>query len=313
MKKTFLAILMAGCSMAMFAQTTPPTTPTTPTTEPTTTPTTPPATTTPTVPMTQDLNSNTNNQITTSTSTSWSPVTAPYSGWNSYGLWNMNMYPTPNAPATTDVNGNLSSIGTYSALGTSVAALPSMVQMRFNSDFPTTANTAYSWSQYGDWFHTHYVNNGRATHYFYNARGDGYSLALPVIQTYVPEEIIDKALQKYGANLYSVSMVKVGDGSSAYQLGLIEKGQMRTVHLKEDGSSVEQIWRIEEDTLSTTDANAAMDGSGTTTTTEMTTATETPATSDEKETKMKWKENGVKTKIKSGDGKTKIKQKQVDD
>lgn len=299
MKKTFLAMLMAGCSLVMFAQTTP-TTPTTPPTTPATPTTTQPTTTTEPVP----LNSNTNNTITTTTSTSWSPTATPYWGWNSYGLWNMSMYPpTTSSDVVVNSDGSLTSAGAYSAYGTPVPALPSNVQMRFNTDFPTTASGTQSWNQYGDWFHTHYINSGRSMHYFYNARGDGYALALPVIQSYVPEDIIDKALQKYGANLYSVSTVQTSDGD-AYKLGIIEQGQLRTDYLNEDGSSVVNIWRVEE--LNTTDANAAMAPGA-----DMSTATSTD--DSEKETKIKWKENGVKTKIKAGDGKVKIKQKKIDD
>ena len=300
MKKTFLAVLMAGSSIAMFAQTTPTTTPTPPATEPTTTPTT---TTSPTDPM--------NTTTTPNLSTSWAPGTSPYWGWNSYGLWNTSLYPTTNASSSTSMNtGNLSSTGNYSAYGTSVAALPPNVQMNFSRDFPASANQAYSWNQYGDWFHTQYLSNGRSTHYYYDTRGNGYSLALPVIQTYVPEDVIDKALQKYGANLYSISMVKTSGGTNAYQLGLIERGQLRMEYLNEDGTSATNVWRTEE--ITTTDANAAMDSQNTMSSTTITTSPEVAA-SDEKETKTEWKENGVKTKIKSGDGKVKIKQKKVDD
>ena len=282
-------MLMAGSSLVMFAQTTPTTPPTTPTTP--ATPTTP----------TDQLNSNTNNTITATTSTSWSPATDPYWGWNSYGLWNMNMYPTSTEPMAVNADGTLSSTGAYSAYGTPVATLPSNVQMSFNRDFPATVNNTYSWNQYGDWFHTQYMSNGRSIHYYYNTRGTGYSLALPVIQTYVPEDVIDKALQKYGANLYSISMVKTADDTNAYQLGLIERGQLRMEYLNEDGSTVTNIWRTEE--MVTTDANAAMDAQ-----TDM-----SAEVKDDKETKTVIKETGVKTKIKSDDGKVKIKQKKIDD
>jgi len=325
MKKTFLAMLMAGSSIAMFAQTTPTTSPTNPTTTPTTTPTTSPTTTTsPTDPTNTtantDLNSNTNNQITANTSTSWAPGTSPYWGWNSYGLWNSNSSMNTNTSMNNSTsvnngtmnngtmnNGNLNSTGNYSAYGTSVSSLPANVQMRFSSDFPASASQSYSWNQYGDWFHTQYMSNGRSTHYYYDTRGNGYALALPVIQTYVPEDIIDKALQKYGANLYSISMVKTSGGTNAYQLGLIERGQLRMEYLNEDGTTATNVWRTEE--LTSTDANAAMDSqnsmSGSTTTT-------SEMNADEKQTKIKSTENGVKTKIKTGDGKVKIKQKKVD-
>jgi len=168
------------------------------------------------------------------------------------------MYPTTNINSNTSMDkGNLNSSSSYSASGTSVATVPYFVQTNFPKDYPASVNQSYTWNQYGEWFQTHYINNGRLIQYYYDSRGRGYSLALPVIQTYVPEDIIVKALQKYGANLYSVSMVKTADGDS-YQLGIIERGQLRTEYAKEDGSSIINIWRVEE-VPTTTDANATMD------------------------------------------------------
>jgi len=162
------------------------------------------------------------------------------------------------------VNGSMNSNGSYNAngyntySGTSVASLPANVQMSFGKDFPTASGNQYSWNQYGDWFSTYYTSKGRLTQYFYDQRGNGYSLSLPVIQTYVPEDIIDKALQKYGAHLYSISMVKTGEGKDAYQLGLIDRGQVHNEYLNEDGSSVASVWRVDEMNMSSSSTNAAM-------------------------------------------------------
>jgi hypothetical protein len=223
-----------------------------------------------------------------------------------------------NMNGTTTMNGNMSSTGAYSAYGTAVSGLPMNVQSRFSQDFPSGANNTYSWSQYGDWFHSQYRASGRSMHYFYNTRGDGYALALPVIQTYVPEDVIDKALNKYGSTLYSIGMVKAVDTGNTYQIGLIEGGQLRMVYLNDNGSTVNNIWRTEEMNtaaeLNTTDANAAMGQSATTSSDmNMNNASGTSGNTGSKETKMKVKENGVKTKIKTDSNKVKIKQKKVDD
>jgi hypothetical protein len=277
------------------------------------------------------MNTTTNSQVNSNTtadlSTSWEPGTSPYWGWNSYGIWNnggvsnsttMNNSTNMNSGTAST---NMSSTGSYSAYsGTAVSGLPMNVQSRFNQDFPMSVNNSFSWNQYGDWFHTQFRNQGRSMHYFYNTRGDGYALALPVIQTYVPEDVIDKALNKYGANLYSISMVTAADSGNTYQLGLIDRGQLRMVYLNDNGATVNNVWRVEMDSMSTTDANAAMgtqsDLNSTGTTSDMSTSTSTSdmnTSGDQSQSKMKVKENGVKTKIKSEDGKVKIKQKKVDD
>ena len=113
-------------------------------------------------------------------------------------------------------------------------------------------------------------------------------------------------------------MVKAADSGNTYQLGLIDRGQLRMVYLNDAGSTVQNVWRVEEPvsadaSMTTTDANAAM-GTQSSTTTDMSTSSDMNATTnDSKESKVKYKENGAKTKIKTEDGKVKIKQKKVDD
>ena len=384
MKKTFLAMLLAGGTMTMFAQTTQPST-TSPSTSPSTgTPSsTQPATgTTGTSGMQSgttsgSTNNNTmsgttgttsgtmNNGSTTGTwngvsnnttpynSTSWSPESDPSFGWNNYGVWNgsANWNSNPNASSvngTTNMNNgtmnngsmnnnmntdaSMNSSGSYSAYsGTAVAGLPANVQMRFNQDFPTGANNQYSWHQYGDWFHTHYMNNGRLMQYFYDQRGAGYALALPVLQTYVPENIVASALNKFGSSLYSIAMVKTADGNNAYQVGLLQRGQLVMHHLDENGASVANVWRVDSldnmGTMNSTGTNAAMDANMTngSTNNQMSGQSETQTTdgtnngdktkvkdgkieiehADGTETKIKWEDD--KMKIKDKNGKTKIK------
>lgn len=276
MKRTFLALMMAGSSVALFAQTTPatPAAPASPTTKPTTAS---PATNSATNSTTDPVKNVTNGQPATYNgsayppSTSWEAGTSPYWGWNSYGIWNNDAAVKGqtagyNAPAngTTSNDANASTATTqgdaYSAYtGTAVTSLPYYVQTNFTRDYPNPDNRQYAWNQYGDWFSTHYTAKGRLTQYFYDQRGSGYSLSLPVIQTYVPEEIIDKALQKYGARLYSISMLKTADGSSAYQVGLINRGRLHSDYVNEQGVTVPNVWRIEELNLSSTASNAALD------------------------------------------------------
>lgn len=348
MKKTFLAMLLVGGSLSMFAQNTQtgsttnqPTTSDTSirATEPTntmgnnagtmnSTDTVPGATANPTTTATGSWNG-------VSASTSWTPETAPAYSWNNYGNWqNMgSVYPTTNGNLNTNSNMNgvaannatMSSTGSYSAYGgTAVASLPANVQMRFSQDFPTGANNQYSWNQYGDWFHTHYVNNGRLWQYFYSQRGDGYALVLPVLHSYVPENIINSAIQKYGSSLYSISMVRTQGDSNTYQVGLIQGGQLNMQYLDENGTTVNDVWRTEDSTgMNSTQSNAAMDSSSTSGSmssdansqqSSMSTDVNSQAgdmntpSSDKGKSKLKIKHaDGSQTKIKTKDGQTKVK------
>lgn len=269
-----------------------------------------------------------------SASTSWTPETAPAYSWNNYGNWqNMgSAYPVANGNLNTNStmngvaanNGTMSSTGSYSAYGgTAVASLPANVQMRFSQDFPTGANNQYSWNQYGDWFHTHYVNNGRLWQYFYSQRGDGYALVLPVLHSYVPENIINNAIQKYGSSLYSISMVRTQGDSNTYQVGLIQGGQLNMQYLNESGATVNDVWRTEDSaSMNATQNNAAMDSNSTSGSmnsdasqqSSMSTDMNSNAgdmnnsSSDKGKSKLKIKHaDGSETKIKTKDGQTKVK------
>jgi len=163
------------------------------------------------------------------------------------------------ATGSTTANANMSSTGNYSAYsGTAVANLPANIQSHFGQDYPAGVNNQYTWNQYGDWFHTYYMGNGRLTQYFYDQRGNGYSLVLPVLETYVPENIVTSALQKYGSSLYSIAMVKTNSGNNAYQIGLLQRGQMSMQYLDDNGATVADVWRVETDSMSSTQSNAAM-------------------------------------------------------
>lgn len=264
MKKTLLAMFLAGSTMTVFAQTGDTATANT---------------------MNQNAsNINTWNGVQTS-STSWAPDRDPQWTWNNYGVWNSSanwnansnatsVYGTNNMDRSTANNGNrdhstmpanmhtdelMNSAGEYKAYGTTIPYLPQNVQLRFNQDYPGSTGNTYTWNQYGDWYHTYQMNNGRLTQYFIDQRGASYSLALPVLQTYVPENIVTSALSKYGSNLYSIAMVKTNTGNDTYAVGLLDRGQISMQYLDENGVTVNDVWRTDTyGQMQSTQSNAAM-------------------------------------------------------
>lgn len=302
MKKTFLAMLLLGGTMTVFAQTDTSTMNNNTTTNAT-------------------MNNTTSNNASWSGSTSWSPETTPYWGWTTYPVWYARPNNGMNTTANMDASASMNSTSANMAYGVAVPNLPANVQMRFNQDFPNNVNNTYTWNQYGDWFHTYYMGNGRLTQYFYDTRGNGYSLALPVIESYVPEDVIEKALNKYGSNLYSIGMVKTADGNNTYQIGLIRDGQMSMQYLDENGVSINNIWRTDEmdstGNMNSMQSNAAMDNgtmnmnnqSGTDMNMNMQSNTNVnQADANSGKTKIKIKNaDGSETKIKTKDGETKVK------
>ncbi len=374
MKKTFLAMILAGSSIAMFAQTptTNPTPPTTPTTSPTTTPTTnptspttspttiptspttspttnptspttspatlPPTTTSPTTnppttngnvtnsttdpmktttnPTMNNGNMNTNGTMNNST---WNTGTPTNLGWTNYGIWNnaatvngVNATTGNNMNNATMNNGNMNATGNYNnsasnnAYGATVATIPYRSQMEYSKSYPTAASSNATWTQYGDWFYTTYMSNGRYSQIFYDQRGNGYSLALPVLNTYVPENVVAMALQKYGSTLYSITMIKSAEGKDAYQINLLDRGQPKIEWVGDDGASAMNIYRTEEmnAAMSNTQTNAAMDNSSGTTSSDNTLNKDNATTTDPEgqDATDKGMDKKMKSKTKNADG-----------
>ncbi|HUR65127.1 MAG TPA: hypothetical protein VMZ03_02150 [Chitinophagaceae bacterium] len=98
-----------------------------------------------------------------------------------------------------------------------------------------------TWSPVTGWWQATYKGGAenRLTHVYYSTqpyylvdvpdRVVSYKVALPVINTFVSEDVIKEAITKYGDNLYSVKKLRTTDNADAYQVALIENGTMRTV------------------------------------------------------------------------------------
>lgn len=142
------------------------------------------------------------------------------------------------------------STGTYSAYGayTSINSAPTYIQYSFTQSYPTASNVA--WHQATDWYRASYMVNGRNMNVYYGPNGSSYAVALPVIQSYVPEDVISKAMSMHGQNLYSITGVKTAEGQDAYHVTLLENGQTRSEWIGADGSMISNAYR-------TDDANAA--------------------------------------------------------
>jgi hypothetical protein len=149
-------------------------------------------------------------------------------------------------------NGNMNTTGSYNAYGTS-ANVPTTVQGYMQRDYPAASNVM--WQQQGDWYHATYNNNGRFDHVFYNEGGSSFTMALPVTQSYIPEEVIGRVGSMFGPAVYDVTMIKGANDQSLYHVRLLENGQLRSQFFGEDGSNVSDPF---VNHLNTTDNNAGM-------------------------------------------------------
>ncbi|MFL5789750.1 MAG: hypothetical protein ACJ748_16940 [Flavisolibacter sp.] len=152
-------------------------------------------------------------------------------------------------------NNTLSSNGSYSAYSN----LPVNVRSSFERDYPSASNV--NWQQSNGWWHATYMNNGQAMHTYYNSAGLTYNVALPVIETQVPADIISKVENTYGPNVYDITRIKGQDNQDAYLIRILDNGQMRTETMNGDGGSVM------ESTNGSMNSTSTMDNTNTTNTT----------------------------------------------
>jgi hypothetical protein len=98
----------------------------------------------------------------------------------------------------------------------------------------------------GWWYSTYKEDNNRITYLYYSTqpyylvpvpgRNVNYKVALPMIDTYVPETVIAAAIKSYGASLYSIKTIKTVNNDVVYQVCLMENGIARTVWINPEST-----------------------------------------------------------------------------
>jgi hypothetical protein len=155
--------------------------------------------------------------------------------------------PVSNSGDTANTKSAMSSNNAYNAYGTTSVNIPYRAQMNLQKDYPTANNI--TWTQSGDWYHGTYMNNGRYSHIYYDDRGNTYSVSMPVTETYVPDDIMNKVTTMFGPMVYDVTTLK-GDSShqNIYQVRTLENGQVKSQWIGDDGSSIMDPFRAEMST-----------------------------------------------------------------
>lgn len=127
----------------------------------------------------------------------------------------------------------------YSAYGN--LNLPPNVSQSFSKAYPMATNAQWQQTGNGLWRVT-YNNNGQDMNMYYGNTGQGFLVALPVIENLVPESILNNIKSKYGYNAYDVTRIKNKDSQYVYSVRVIENGQTRMENISDDGSAVVSQW-----------------------------------------------------------------------
>lgn len=119
--------------------------------------------------------------------------------------------------------------------------VPELIRPGFQTSYPDA--TMVTWQTTTVWWSaTDKVENNRIIHtynstqpyYLEKGRDVNYIVALPVINTYVPESVITAAINSYGATLYSITKIKATNNDEVYQVGLMENGTAKTVWMNSE-------------------------------------------------------------------------------
>ncbi|MBA2744902.1 MAG: hypothetical protein H0U44_01635 [Flavisolibacter sp.] len=161
---------------------------------------------------------------------------------NVYNTTNYNMDHQKNQH--TFLRDTMTTTADYSAYGTTSAAVPMSVQGYFDRDYPTAGTV--TWRTKGDWYHATYNNQGRYSHVYYNQAGKSFTVALPVTQNYVPDDIVMRVSNMYGDLVYDIATIKGAQGKDLYHVRTLENGQLRSQWIGDDGSTITDPYRNED-------------------------------------------------------------------
>ena len=151
----------------------------------------------------------------------------------------------PSYPATNNnMQSNTAMLSTANT--TYEVNVPASIRTSFTTSYPDV--TTSSWYQSGDWYVARYVDNGQIKQVSYREDGKVLNTMMsPVRKSFVPDEIMNQAIQKYGASLYAVGSSKGTDGQEMYNVTLIENGQSRTEWMNTDGSTADNHFRTADE------------------------------------------------------------------
>src|SRR5258706_5656383 len=133
---------------------------------------------------------------------------------------------------------------------------PEPILTNFRVNYPEAVMVR--WEPMNGWWRATYKNeNNRIIHVYYNTqpyyqvdvpgRTVTSIVALPVINNFVPESVITTAINAYGSNLYSITSVKLANNGEAYQVALLENGNMRTVMINPQSVAYTDVKKVNTD------------------------------------------------------------------
>lgn len=110
------------------------------------------------------------------------------------------------------------------------AQVPVSIKTNFETTYPSA--TLVTWMPVGEewWYASYKTDNNRVTRVYYNTqpwylmRNGGFKASFPVLNTFVPDQVITNAINSYGNNLYSITRRLPNGTDEMYHITFIKNG-----------------------------------------------------------------------------------------
>ena len=118
--------------------------------------------------------------------------------------------------------------------------VPTVIRANFHASYPTV--TTATWMPVtNDWWYATYKENNRIVRVYYNTqpwymmRGESFKASLPVLNTFVPDQVILNAINSYGNNLYSITKRLSTVNEEVYHVTVIKNGMSEVILMNRQG------------------------------------------------------------------------------
>ena len=118
--------------------------------------------------------------------------------------------------------------------------VPTVIRANFKANYPTV--TTATWMPVtNDWWYANYKDNNRIVRVYYNTqpwyimRGESFKASLPVLNTFVPDQVILNAINTYGNNLYSITQRLSTGNEESYHVTVINNGISEVILMNRQG------------------------------------------------------------------------------
>jgi len=115
--------------------------------------------------------------------------------------------------------------------------VPAVIVTNFQTNHPTVTQVTRMPMNDDWWYATYTTEDNMINRVYYNTqpyyldKETSFTVALPVLNTYVPDQIVREAVSKHGNNIYRITAGKLNGNDQTYYVTLIRNGQSEIVTL----------------------------------------------------------------------------------